>query len=127
MYPDRVQNKCLTFPCKYNYSNIDNPKARMKLSQVMDDMQVQLTITEPPVRIVIYMEKNKFFRTRSQGLHFDFRRSIKHSKKYLYQAGCRSDHSIVVLELKFNPLVSGRGRWKFNSCLLYDTVYIKKN
>lgn len=38
----------------------------------------------------------------------------------------RSDHSIVVLELKFNPFERGRGLWKFNNSLLTDMVFIDK-
>ena len=40
--------------------------------------------------------------------------------------GYRSDHSIVVMELKFNSFVRGHGLWKFNNSLLHDTIYIEK-
>lgn len=42
------------------------------------------------------------------------------------KSGYRSDHSIVVLELKFNPFERGRGLWKFNNSLLTDMVFIDK-
>jgi hypothetical protein len=35
----------------------------------------------------------------------------------------RSDHSMIILELEFNPFIRGKGLWKFNS-LLYDIDYI---
>ena len=36
----------------------------------------------------------------------------------------RSDHSMIVLELEFNPFLRGKGLWKFNNSLLYDKEYI---
>ena len=40
--------------------------------------------------------------------------------------GYRSDHSAVVMEMKFNPFIKGRGLWKFKNSLLYDDVYVDK-
>lgn len=40
--------------------------------------------------------------------------------------GYRSDHSAVLLELKFNKFVRSRGLWKFNNSLLTDKTYIEK-
>ena len=40
--------------------------------------------------------------------------------------GYRSDHSIVVVELKFNSFKRGRGLWKFNNSLLSDKIYVDK-
>lgn len=38
----------------------------------------------------------------------------------------RSDHSIVLPELKFNPFTKGCGLWKFNNTLLSDKEYVVK-
>lgn len=38
------------------------------------------------------------------------------------KSGYRSDHSIVILELKFNSFERDRGLWKFNNSLLTDMV-----
>jgi len=35
-----------------------------------------------------------------------------------------SDHSLVVLEIVFNPFVVKKGLYKFNNSLLYDQKYI---
>ena len=40
--------------------------------------------------------------------------------------GYSSDHSIVLLEIKFNPFNRGRGLWKFNNSSLTDNVYVQK-
>ena len=37
--------------------------------------------------------------------------------------GYRSDHSIVLLELKLNPFKRVRGLWKFNNYLLTEKEY----
>ena len=36
----------------------------------------------------------------------------------------RSDHSMIILELEFNPFIRGKGLWKFYNSLLYDIDYI---
>ena len=40
--------------------------------------------------------------------------------------GYRSDHSIVLLELKFNPFKRGRDLWKYNHTLLTDKECVLK-
>ena len=40
------------------------------------------------------------------------------------KSGYRSDHSIAVIDLKFNSFERGRGLWKFTSNLLHDKDYI---
>lgn len=37
----------------------------------------------------------------------------------------RSDHSPVILTLKINEFIKGRGLWKFNNSLLQDPEYVK--
>lgn len=40
--------------------------------------------------------------------------------------GYRSDHSAVIMEIKFNSFTKGHGLWKFNNSLLHDEVYVEK-
>ena len=47
-------------------------------------------------------------------------------ENFSIKPGYRSDHSAVVMELKFNPFSRGHGLWKFNNSLLYDDVYVAK-
>ena len=37
----------------------------------------------------------------------------------------RSDHSPIYISLSFNEQVRGKGSWKFNNRLLYDTEYVR--
>mgnify|MGYP003691480061 CR=1 FL=1 len=43
-------------------------------------------------------------------------------ENFSIKPGYRSDHSAVVMELKFNTFSRGHGLWKFNNSLLYDDV-----
>ena len=47
-------------------------------------------------------------------------------ENFSIKPGYKSDHSVVVMELKFNPFIRGHGLWKFNNSLLYDDVYFGK-
>jgi hypothetical protein len=37
----------------------------------------------------------------------------------------RSDHSMIILSLVFNPFNKGKGLWKFNNSLLHEKDYSK--
>ena len=41
-------------------------------------------------------------------------------------AGYRTDHSIVMINLAFSEQQRGRGFWKFNNSLLYDSEYVSR-
>ena len=47
-------------------------------------------------------------------------------ENFTIKPGYRSDHSAVILELKFNSFERGRGLWKFNNSLLTDKIYVDK-
>ncbi len=40
--------------------------------------------------------------------------------------GYKTDHSLVLIEIRLNNFVRGRGFWRFNNSLLKDPCYIKK-
>ena len=41
-------------------------------------------------------------------------------------AGYRTDHSIVIINLAFSEQQRGKGFWKFNNSLLYDSEYVNR-
>ena len=45
---------------------------------------------------------------------------------FIIKPGYRSDHSAVILELKFNSFERGRGLWKFNNSILTDKICVDK-
>ena len=47
-------------------------------------------------------------------------------ENFIFKPGYRSDHSAVILELKFNSFERGRGLWKFNNSILTDKICVDK-
>ena len=69
-------------------------------------------------------------KTPLKQIHFDYiliSNSLSNIvKTFDIKSDYRSDHSIVILELKFNLLERGRGLWKFNNSVLTDMVFMDK-
>ena len=53
------------------------------------------------------------------------RRSLTNLKNCTIDPSYRSDHSMIILSLVFNPFNKGKGLWKFNNSLLYEKDYSK--
>jgi hypothetical protein len=51
--------------------------------------------------------------------------SSKYNENYLDKVAYKSDHSMIILSLVFNPFNKGKGLWKFNNSLLYEKDYSK--
>ena len=111
----------------YNYCGINNPKARDKTLEMMEDLQLldYYRILNPDKKAYTWRKKNPLKQSRLDYI------LISDSLSNLVEnctikPGYRSDHSIVVIELKFNPFARGRGLWKFNNTLLTDKEYVTK-
>ena len=111
----------------YNYYHVNNPNAREKLMEIMNDLNLvdYFRILNPDKRVYTWHKKNPFKQGRLDYILISENLS-NIVEKFSIKAGYRSDHSIVVLELKFNSFERGRGLWKFNNSLLSDKVYVKK-
>lgn len=46
-------------------------------------------------------------------------------ENFYIRPGYRSDHSSVLIELRFNSFERGCGLWKFNNNLLHDKIYVE--
>lgn len=111
----------------YNYISINNPKAREKLLEIMDDLQLvdYYRVLNPGKKIFTWRKKTPLKQSRLDYILIS--NSLSNIvENFDIKSGYRSDHSIVVLELKFNPFERGRGLWKFNNSLLTDMVFIDK-
>lgn len=103
----------------FNYCNINNPKAREKVLDIMKDLQLvdYYKILHPDRRIYTWRKKNPLKQSRLDYILIS--ESLTNMlEKFSTKPGYRSDHSAVVLELKFNKFSRGRGLWKFNNSLL---------
>lgn len=110
-----------------NYKGISNPKARDKLLEIMSDLQLSdyFRILNPSKRVFTWRKKTPFKQGRLDYILISENVS-NIVENFVIKPGYRSDHSAVILELKFNTFQRGRGLWKFNNSLLIDKTYIQK-
>ena len=117
-----VQNQFLD---TFNYKNINNPKARDKVLELMDTFDLK-----DPWRERNYDTKRYTWRqpTPLKQARLDFF-LISHDMMPSVQ-NCdikptiESDHSVIELSLMSAKISRGKGYWKFNNSLLYDKEYV---
>lgn len=110
-----------------NFNNVNNLKAMDKVLEQIKDLQLPdySRILNSSKRYLLGENGNHLKQARldyiliSESLS-DMVETISIRPVY------SSDHSVVLLELKFNKFVRGLGLWKFNNSLLIDMIYIKK-
>ena len=110
----------------YNYQNVNNPKAKEKVLDLIEICNLIDPFRElyPTIKRYTWRKTNPVKQARldfflvSQRL-FSNVHDVKIENSY------RSDHSPVILELKLNDFNIGKGLWKFNNSLLYDKNYVK--
>ena len=110
--------------CK-NYVNINNPKARDKVLNLI----IECNLIDPWRELNIekfqftWRKKNSTKQARldffliSESLFMD----VKNTK---ILPGYRTDHSQILLQFDFGKFVKGKSYWKFNNSLLKDTKYV---
>ena len=110
----------------YNYTNINNPRAREKIL----DLKEELNIVDPyrevyeDLKKFTWRKKNPIKQARLD--FFLISETLMHSVDDLeILPSYRSDHSTVVLSLEINDFVKGKGLWKFNVSLLKDKTYVE--
>ena len=111
----------------HNYSGVNNPKAREKLLEIMDDSRLldYYRVLNPEKKVFTWRKKTPFKQARIDYILIS--ESLSNIvEKFSIKPGYRSDHSIVLMELKFNSFERGRGLWKFNNSLLTDPIFIEK-
>ena len=110
----------------FNYLHINNPKARNKVLELIENYNLTDIFRE------IYPEEKRYtWRKPSpcKQARLDFflisstmLNTVEESK---ILNSYKSDHSPILLKLKINELTHGKGLWKFNNALLYDKQYIE--
>ena len=117
-----VQNQDLD---TYNYVNINNPRAKNKVL----DLKEELNMVDPYREIYNDLKRFTWRKTNPiKQARLDFfllSEILMHNVIDLeILPSYRSDHSTVVLSLRINDFVKGKGLWKFNVSLLKDKAYI---
>ena len=110
-----------------NSLNINNPNARKKLLEIINNMDLidYYRILNPNKKIYTWHKKNPPKHARLD--YFLTSENLSNIIENIYvKTGYRSDHSHVVLDLKFDDFIRGPGIWKFNNLLLNDMEYIQK-
>ena len=109
-----------------NYKNINNPKARLEVFNLIENMDLKDVFRE------IYPEKKRYSwrkETPIKQARLDFflvsESLIPSTVSVKYENSYRSDHSPALLSLKINNFVKGTGFWKFNNSLLTDKEYVE--
>ena len=118
-----VQNQHLD---TYNYCNINNPKAKEKVLEIIE----MHNLTDPFRELYPDMERYTWRKSNPlKQARLDF---FLVSQSFYYKIhnvqilnSYRSDHSPVLLQFKLADFKVGKGLWKFNNSLLYDPQYVQ--
>ena len=93
----------------------------------MEDLQLidYYMVLNPGIKAYIWRKKNPLKQGRLD--FFLISDSLSNLvENCTIKPGYRSDHSFVLLGLKFKPFKRGRSLWKFNNNLLTDKEYVLK-
>lgn len=109
----------------FNYVNINNPKARKTVLQLIENKNMVDCFREhnPDIKRFTWRKKKPLKQAR-----LDFflisDNLLPSLNKSNIESSYRSDHSITTLQLTFNDFQRGRGLWKFNNSLLNDIEFL---
>ena len=110
----------------FNYVNVNNPRAREKVMAIKEVYNLidPFRDLNPDLKRFTRRKKTPLKQSRLDFflISDSFLTSVQDVK---IENSYRSDHSPVVLTLKINDFVKGRGLWKFNNSLLHDPEYVK--
>ena len=107
----------------HNYSNINNPRARHKVLQMINDLDLTDSFRQLNNNVRRYSRRKKnpvkhgrldYFLTSHTMIDMIDSCDIKPSY--------RSDHSIIEINLTISNFVIGRGTWKINNSLLKTKI-----
>ena len=108
-----------------NYKNLNNPKSRMELIQLMENENLCdiFRFLNPDKMKYTWRKKKPIKQSRLD--YFLISESLVPSIQVVdHENSYRSDHTPVVLTLKLTEFKHGKGFWKFNNSLLKDREYV---
>ena len=106
--------------------HVNNPKSREKVLELIEERSLIDPYRQlyPDSFRYTWRKKNPFRQARLD--FFLFTESMfTNLKNCTIDPSYRSDHSMIILSLVFNPFNKGKGLWKFNNSLLYEKDYSK--
>ena len=109
----------------YNYTKINNPQARQKVLQMINDLDLtdSFRYLNNNVKRFSWRKKNPVKQSRldyflTSHTMIDMINSCDIKPSY------RSDHSIIEINISVSNFVIGRGTWKINNSLLKNKDYL---
>lgn len=107
------------------YLHVNNPKSQ---SCILDNLETYDLVDPfrelyPKLKRYTWRKKNPIKQARLD-FHLISKNLMQFVEKVTVENSYRSDHSGVVLNLKFKNIEKGPGLWKFNNSLLKDSKYI---
>ena len=109
----------------HNYVNINNPRAKQKVIDIKDELNMVDPFRELYNNLKRYTWRKSNPIKQARLDFFLISETIMQNVNDLeILPSYRSDHSTVVLSLELNEFVKGRGLWKFNTSLLKDKDYV---
>lgn len=109
----------------YNYDNINNPKAREYVLQMMEELNMcdPWRVHFPGTTRYTWRRQNPLKQARLD--FFLISSELLNIVEFVdIQPGYRTDHSCVVLHLRNEYIKHGKGTWKFNNSLLKEDEYV---
>ena len=108
-----------------NYVNINNPKAREEVLNIMIEVNLVDVWRE------LNLEKQQFT-WRRKATHQQARLDFFLISEFLFTSveeakillGYQTDHSLILLKFDFGKFQKGKSYWKFNNSLLKDENYV---
>ena len=110
----------------YNYVKINNPRARIKLIDIMEELNLTdvFRYYNPDVKRYSWRKRNPVKQARLD--YFVASNSmIDNIDSCNIRASYRSDHSVIKTVISKSNFTIGRGTWKFNNSLLKSKDYLK--
>ena len=113
-----------------NYKNINNPNARLKVLQIMTELNLYDVWRDENLEKKIYTWKKKLSPGIYQMGRLDFmlvsESLLNFTRDEDVVPGFRSDHSATTLSLNFHKIQKNKTFWKFNNSLLKNKDYVNE-
>ena len=108
-----------------NYLTVNNPKARQRVVEMIEDKYLIDTFRELHPNLKRYTwRKNRPFKQSRLDYIFISETLLPYLANSSIEPSYRSDHSATCVILKMNNFTRYKGLWKFNNSLLNDMHYL---
>ena len=113
-----------------NYKHVNNPNARNEVLKLISDLNLYDVWREENIEQKIYTWKRKTSSGEIQMGRLDFflvsESLTNYTEKESILPGYKTDHSQILITLKFNQIKKSKSFWKFNNSLLRNNDFVKE-